>query len=144
MKTFVHHKRLSRRAFTLIEMVLVLAIIALLVGAGVVKLTGVMGTGKDGAATADIAALTSALRMYSIKAGRLPTTEQGLKALVERPTVAPVPKRWAPQLGSHEDLMDPWERPYQYRYPGLKGTEFDLFSMGPDGVESDDDIGNWQ
>ena len=83
--TTTHRDRRSN-AFTLIEMVLVLAIIALLVGAGVVKLTGVMDSGKEGAVRADVTAITSGLRLYAMNAGRMPTQEQGLRALVERPT----------------------------------------------------------
>ena len=138
-----HRRRRSNAAFTLIEMVLVLAIIALLVGAGVMKLTGVMDGGRDGAVKADIAAVTSALRLYAMKAGRLPSQEQGLRALVEKPTSAPMPKSWAPQMESLDALMDPWDNMYQYRYPGLKG-EFDIYSMGADRQDgTEDDIGNW-
>jgi|MDTC01.1.fsa_nt_gb general secretion pathway protein G len=131
-------------AFTLIEMVLVLAIIALLVGAGVMKLTNVLDSGKEGAVQTDIAAVTSALRLYAIKAKRMPTTEQGLMALVQRPTIAPLPKNWSPKLNSADDLLDPWGNNYAYRWPGLDGREFDLWSFGPDRVDgTEDDIGNW-
>ena len=138
------NRRRRNAAFTLIEMVLVLAIIALLVGAGVMKLTGVMDGGRTGAVKADIAAITSALRLYSMKAGRMPTQEQGLLALVERPTTAPMPKSWSPQMNSREALMDPWDNMYQYRYPGTRGGEFDIYSMGADRADgTEDDIGNW-
>ncbi len=131
-------------AFTLIEMVLVLAIIALLVGAGVMKLSNVLDSGKEGAVQTDIAALTSALRLYAIKAKRMPTTEQGLLALVQRPTIAPLPKSWSPKLNSADDLLDPWGNNYQYRFPGLDGREFDVYSLGPDLIDgTQDDLGNW-
>ncbi len=136
--------RRRQTAFTLIEMVLVLAIIALLVGAGVVKLTGVMDAGKDGAVRSDVTAIVTALRLYSMKAGSLPTQEQGLRALVEKPTTAPFPKSWIKQMDSLDSIMDPWGNMYQYRYPGLDGREFDVFSLGADRTEgTDDDIGNW-
>ncbi len=139
-----NRRRRSNAAFTLIEMVLVLAIIALLVGAGVMKLTGVMDAGKEGAVKADITAITSALRLYAMKAGRMPSQEQGLRALVERPTTAPMPKSWAPQMKDMDSLMDPWDNMYQYRNPGLKGGEFDVYSLGGDRTDgTEDDIGNW-
>ncbi len=140
----LNRRRRRSAAFTLIEMVLVLAIIALLVGAGVMKLTGVMDAGKEGAVKADITAITSALRLYAMKAGRMPTQDQGLMSLVQRPTTAPMPKSWAPQMKDQESLMDPWDNMYQYRYPGLQGREFDVYSLGPDRTDgTEDDIGNW-
>lgn len=139
-----NRRRRSNAAFTLIEMVLVLAIIALLVGAGVMKLTGVMDAGRDGAVKADINAITSALRLYSMKASRMPTQEQGLLALVEKPNTAPLPKNWAKQVADRDALMDPWDNMYQYRYPGLQGREFDVYSIGADRTDgTEDDIGNW-
>ncbi len=144
----VQSKTLTRRrrnaAFTLIEMILVLAIIALLVGAGVMKLTGVMDAGKETAVKTDFAAITSALRLYTMKAGRMPTQEQGLRALVEPPSAGPSPKSWARQMKDLDALMDPWGNMYQYRYPGLKNDEFDVYSLGPDRTDgTEDDIGNW-
>ncbi len=140
--------RLRRRrrnaAFTLIEMVLVLAIISVLVGAGVMKLKGVMIVTKERAVIADIVAIGNALHLYAMKAGRFPSQEQGLRALIERPTTAPMPKSWTPQMKDLETLTDPWNNGYQYRYPGLEGGEFDVFSLGADGAEgTEDDIGNW-
>lgn len=137
------HRNRANSGFTLIEMMLVLGIIALLVGAGVVRLKGVSESAKGTAAQADISALVSAVRMYSLQAGRFPTNEQGLRALSEKPTIPPQPKRWIKSLES-EDLFDPWEREYKYRYPGMDGREFDVYSFGADGIESDDDIGNWK
>lgn len=140
----IRRRRSSNAAFTLIEMVLVLAIIALLVGAGVMKLTGVMDAGRDGAVRADINALTSALRLYAMKASRMPTQEQGLLALAEKPTTAPLPRGWAKQVADRSALMDPWDSMYQYRYPGLEGREFDVYSIGPDRTDNTpDDIYNF-
>ncbi|MEM7147944.1 MAG: type II secretion system major pseudopilin GspG [Verrucomicrobiota bacterium] len=127
-------------AFTLIEMVLVLAIIALLVGAGAAKIRNVITTGKEQSARMDIAALTSAIRMYSIDNGSLPTRDQGLDALVAEPN--PAPRRWKKQLDAVP--VDPWGNPYQYRRPGIRNPDaFDVLSWGIDGVDSADDIGNW-
>jgi general secretion pathway protein G len=134
-------RRASTAAFTLIEMVLVLAILALLIGAGAMGLKNVFRTGQETKAKLDIKALNAALRMYEIDAGFLPTTEQGLKALVEQPTTQPVPRRWKVQLSKPEQLIDPWGKPYEYRRPGVKNSDgFDVWSLGVDGIESADDI----
>ena len=131
------------RGFTLVEMMLVLGIIALLVGAGAVMFTDVLGTGKKGRAKADISTLTTALRTYEAQSLLLPTTEQGLNALVERPTGRSSPQSWSPVL--KKTMLDPWKQPYHYRRPGTKDKGgFDIYSAGPDEQpETADDIGNW-
>ena len=131
------------RGFTLVEMMLVLGIIALLVGAGAVMFTDVLGTGKQGRAKADISTLTTALRTYEAQSLLLPTTEQGLNALVERPTGRSSPQSWSPVL--KKTMLDPWKQPYHYRRPGTKDKGgFDIYSAGPDEQpETADDIGNW-
>ncbi len=142
MKTKLASKQ-KTSAFTLVEMMLVLGIIALLVGAGAVMFTDVLGQGKRGRAKADISTLTSALRSYESQSLILPSTAQGLNALVERPSGNPAPQSWTSVLKKLP--LDPWRNPYQYRRPGSKDKGgFDLFSMGPDGQpDSGDDIGNW-
>lgn len=136
--------RLKPRAFTLIEMVLVLAIVALLVGAGAVALVNVLGTGQETRARADVQKISAALRSYQINNRFLPTEAQGLKALVERPTSAPQPKRWKKEISPLP--IDPWGFEYKYRRPAKKSDEdFDVFSVGEDGqADTDDDIGNWE
>lgn len=124
---------------------LVLAIIAVLVGAGVMKLKDVGTSGKTTATRQDIAALSAALQMYYIDAGRYPTTAQGLKALAVRPTDNPVPRSWQARVQSLEELNDPWQRPYHYRAPGIRNQDYDIWSLGVDGQEgTSDDIGNWK
>lgn len=131
------------RGFTLVEMMLVLGIIALLVGAGAVMFTDVLGAGKQGRAKADISTLTTALRTYEAQSLLLPTTEQGLNALVERPTGRSSPQSWSPVL--KKTMLDPWKQPYHYRRPGTRDKGgFDIYSAGPDEQpETADDIGNW-
>lgn len=97
------------------------------------------------AARTDVANLTQALKLYRLDNLRYPTTEQGLQALVARPTTGPQAPNWKPYL---EKLpLDPWGQPYQYLHPGLKG-EVDVFSFGADGKSGgngrDADIGSWQ
>lgn len=146
LRAFTRGSLLRRhRGFTLMEMILVIGIIALLVGAGVVGLVGVMDTGREGRAKADINTLMSALRMYETKSGLLPTSAQGLNALVERPSGSGSPANWSPVCKA-KNLIDPWKNPYQYRRPGTQDKSgFDVFSMGPDGqAGTADDIGSWQ
>ena len=98
------------------------------------------------AARSDLAAIRQALKLYRLDNQRYPTNEQGLGALVTKPTDPPVPSNWKPG-GSLEKLpRDPWGHPYQYLNPGLHG-EIDIFSYGADGAPGgqgvDADIGSW-
>jgi general secretion pathway protein G len=125
------------------EIMLVLAIISVLVGAGIYYLTGSLDIAREQRAEADIQTFTTALGTYESQNLFLPTTAQGLNALLVRPTSEPQPKRWRALLTKKP--IDPWGTVYQYRYPGTKNPDrFDLYSFGPDRVESDDDIGNWE
>jgi general secretion pathway protein G len=99
------------------------------------------------AARVDIATLMSALKMYKLDNQRYPTTEQGLQALVTKPTAGPAPAGW--KAGGYLDKLpkDPWGNPYQYLAPGIHG-EVDIFSLGadgqPQGTGEDADIGSWE
>ncbi|MBL9116881.1 MAG: type II secretion system major pseudopilin GspG [Verrucomicrobiaceae bacterium] len=137
------HKKLNS-GFTLIEMVLVLGIVALLVGAGIFQLTGVLEGGREKRVKGDLTTLSSALRAYEMQNGFLPSTEQGVASLVERPTSRPAPQNWRPML--KKMIVDPWGNPYHYRRPGTQDKGgFDVFSAGEDGNPGTaDDIGNWQ
>lgn len=139
--------RTAKRAqagFSLMEMILVLGIIALLVGSGIVYLVGVLDVGKESRVKADLNTLTAALRTYETQNLVLPTTQQGILALVEKPKSKPVPKSWRPFL--KKVIVDPWGNEYQYQRPGKKDPSgFDLYSKGPDGeAGTADDIGNWE
>jgi general secretion pathway protein G len=133
-----------RAAFTLIEIVLVLAIIALLVGAGIFKLRGVVESGQKRRVDADLSSFQISLNLYRTDAGTFPTTEQGLKALVSKPTTGPVPKSYTPYMKGAQ--LDPWGLPYGYRFPPTKNKgEPDIWSFGPDMTDgTDDDMGNWE
>lgn len=132
------------RGYTLMEMLLVLGIIGLLLGLGVYSMTGVLGDADEGKAKADIKNFEANLIRYKTKAGIYPTTEQGLRALVERPSAGPAPRSWK-QFLKEPALTDPWSSPYQYRYPGKHNPDgYDIYSFGPDKQEgTDDDVGNW-
>lgn len=128
--------------FTLIEILLVVAIIAALAAMVVPRLTGRSEKAKAATAKADIRAnIATALKMYEIDMGVFPTTEEGLTALQKPPTDA---SSWSGPYIERVPI-DPWGRPYQYKSPGTKNPNgYDLFSFGHDGVESGDDAGNWE
>lgn len=139
-------RRLQKRrraAYTLLEIMIVLGIIAVLLGSSIYLMVGQLGGAKIQRVDGDISAITSALRMYEINNRNLPTTEQGLSALVQMPATEPLPRRWSQIM--KEVPMDPWNHPYRYVYPGKHNpSSFDLYSTGPDGVDgTDDDMGNW-
>ncbi len=137
------HPRSSTSGFTLVEMVLVLGIVALLVGAGIVSLTGVLDSGKKTRVKGDLNTLSAALRSYETDNMFLPSSEQGLAALVQKPSSRPVPNNYTAKL--KKPLLDPWGNSYHYRRPGTKDKGgFDVYSAGPDGqADTGDDVGNW-
>jgi general secretion pathway protein G len=146
MNTPLIHRRFlkkSRYGFTLMEMLIVLTIIALLMGLVIFKVSGMASSAKPEKARADILTFKEMLAAYQLDNQTLPTTEQGIKALWEKPTTEPVPVRWRRQLD--EEVLDPWNHSYQYRYPGKHNPDgYDVYSMGEDGVpDTEDDIGNW-
>ena len=136
--------RLARlRGYTLVEIMLVLGIISVLLGAGIYYLTGSLDVAKERRVEADIVTITTQLKTYEMQNLFLPTSEQGLQALVTQPITEPIPRRWRQLL--EKVPTDPWGIAYLYRYPGKKKSKgFDVYSLGPDRIESDDDIGNWQ
>ena len=134
------------RAFTLIEVMVVVAILAVLAALIVPKVMSRPDEARVVAARQDIANLLQALKLYRLDNLRYPTTEQGLAALVTRPTIPPVPPNWKPGGYLERLPRDPWGNPYQYLSPGLRG-EVDVFSFGADGTAGgegfDADIGSW-
>ena len=136
----------SQRGFTLVEIMVVVVIIGILGALVVPKLISRTGEARITAAKTDISQLMQSLKLYKLDNQRYPTTEQGLKALVEKPTSGPAANGW--KTGGYVDKVqnDPWGNPYQYLSPGVKG-EIDIFSLGadgqPGGTGDDADIGNW-
>ena len=110
---------------------LVLGIIAVLVGSAIYMLVGNIDVAKDQRVESDIQAISMQLRTYEMLNYRKPTTEQGLKALVQEPGTDPKPRKWKQLMKSVP--LDPWGAEYVYRNPGkLNPGGFDLYSLGPD------------
>ena len=139
---FLAKRRRREAGYTLFEIMLVMGIIAVLVGSAIYLLVGNIDVARESRVEADLQAISTQLRVYEMQNLRLPSTEQGLKALVTRPSIEPVPRRWRQLL--EEVPIDPWGEEYVYYYPGKKNPQsFDLFSKGPDRQEGGgDDIGN--
>ena len=133
------------RGFTLLELMIAVAIIAVMSVFVVPSVLDNLEKAKVTQARADIETLSAALKMYKASTGRYPTAEQGLQALISRPTVGPIPQGWSRQLDKLPN--DPWKRPYQYASPGIKG-DVDVFSFGANGESGgegfDADIGSWE
>jgi general secretion pathway protein G len=139
-------QRRRQRGFTLVEIMVVVVIIGILGMLVVPKLLGRTGEARVTAARTDIATLMQALKLYKLDNQRYPTTEQGLQALVQKPTAGPAANGWK-EGGYVEKLpKDPWNNNYQYLSPGLHG-EVDVFSLGadgqPGGAGEDADVGSW-
>lgn len=135
-------RHLSSCAFTLIEIVLVVMIIGILAAAIVPRLTGRIDTARESVARTDIdLTIPTGLKLYDLDNGAYPTTEEGLDALLMAAASA---RNWK---GPYLDikLQDPWGREYRYRCPGVHPPlRYDLSSLGRDGIESEDDIVNWE
>ena len=130
------------RGFTLIELMLVVIIIGALVAMVMPRLTGRGEQARTAAAYADINAnIATALKLYELDNGIFPSTEEGLAALLTKPASA---RNWnGPYL--ERKPTDPWGKDYKYKSPGAhRPQDYDLYSLGRDGVESEDDVVNWE
>ena len=143
MKYLSSHR--APRGFTLIELLVVLVIIGVLGALIVPNLFSSIDDAKGTAARTDINSLVQSLKRYKLDNQRYPTSEQGLNALVQKPSASPAPSNWKPYLDKLPN--DPWGRPYQMLSPGVRG-EIDVFSFGADGQAGGDgndaDVGSWQ
>jgi general secretion pathway protein G len=119
--------------FSLVEILVVLVIMGLLVSIVAPNVMDRADSARIQKAQADFKAIQTALKLYRIDNYMYPTSEQGLEALVTRPTMAPVPRNW--RNGGYLDSlpMDPWGRPYLYLSPG-QSHEYDIYTLGADGV----------
>jgi len=132
----------KKKGFTLIELMLVVIIIGALVAMVMPRLTGRGEQARTAAARADILSnIATALKLYELDNGDFPSSEEGLNALLNKPSAA---ESWrGPYLEKRP--IDPWGREYKYKYPGERRTaDYDLYSLGKDGVESNDDVTNWE
>jgi len=130
-------------AFTLLEIMLVVAIIGVLLAAAIYKMAPTLDVAKNMRTRGDIQGIRTMLLSYNGSNGFYPSTEQGLSALVNRPGSEPVPTSWRRLMD--EVPKDAWGMNYIYRYPGRKNASgYDLFSAGPDRIPdtADDDWGN--
>lgn len=140
-------KMKRRSGFTLVEILVVVVIIGMMAALVAPKVVGRGEEAKRTAAQVQISNLEQTLDLYNLDNGIYPTTEQGLNALIEKPTLSPEPRRWREKGYLKRIPLDPWGGEYIYRQPGDHG-EYDLFSYGPDGEEGGEgkgeDIVNWE
>jgi general secretion pathway protein G len=140
------HRRARRPGFTLVEVMVVVVILGLLATLVVPRVMGQGEQARRTAASVQIKEIEQALDLFRLDNGFYPTTEQGITALVTKPSLAPEPKNWRSGGYLKKVPVDPWGNSYLYRNPGDHG-EIDLLSLGPDGVEGGEgnnaDITNW-
>ena len=145
MTTMTSPARRRARGFTLIELMVVLVIIGVLAALIVPNVLDRADDARVTAARTDVNNLMQALKLYKLDNQRFPTADQGLDALVRKPTSGTVSPNWKPYLDKLP--ADPWGRPYQYLNPGVQG-EIDVFSFGADGQAGgegkDAEVGSWQ
>ena len=141
----------KKNVFTLVGLLLVVVIIGILIWPNILNFIRKMDDAKNARimqannariirSMSDIAVMGSALSLYEITIGELPTSDQGLLALIENPGV----EGWRKRFIQKDSFSDPWSNDYRYICPGSHGNDYDLFSIGPDRQEgTEDDIGNW-
>lgn len=134
----------DRRGFTLVEILVVVAIVGLLLALVGPKIIRGLGKGQQGAAKAQIELLGQALDTFRLDVARYPTSQEGLNALITNPGI----EKWdGPYLKKNTVPKDPWDKPYVYQSPGTHG-EYDLYSYGPDGTQGGEgenkDIVSWE
>jgi general secretion pathway protein G len=136
----------SNKGFSLIEILVVVVILGILVAMVAPSLIGETDKARITRVKADIAQIESALQRYQLDNGHLPSMEQGLEALVHKPSGDPEPRNYPPQGYLQRLPKDPWGNPYVYVYPGEHGL-YDVYSLGADGEDGGEginaDIGNW-
>ncbi len=143
------NNRFKEKGFTLIELMVVIVILGILAGFVVPKIMGRPEEARRMKAKVQIESIGTALNLYKLDNGSYPTTEQGLQALVEAPTVGKLPKAWrnGGYLEKGKVPKDPWGNVYLYLCPGVHG-DFDLFSYGadgePGGEDKNADINGWE
>ncbi len=143
-----HRAPIAAAGFSLIEIMVVLVIIGLLVSIVAPNVLDQADSARVKKVQADFNAIEVALKMYKLDNYNYPTTDQGLEALVEKPTIDPIPPNWKKSGYLPELPMDPWGRPYKYLNPPEFGSgDYDIYTLGADGLtggeDQNADIGNW-
>ncbi len=139
-----------KKGFTLIELLIVIVILGILATFLVPKIMQKPDEARVAKAKNDIMAIETALKMYKMDNGMYPTTMQGLKALITKPTIPPIPQHYKSggYLDTNQVPKDPWGNPYIYRSPGDNGRAYEIISLGADGKEGgsgvDADIKSWE
>ena len=147
-RTEIRHFASGRNGFTLLELVIVIAILSLLAAIIAPKMMGRADDAKIADAKIQIRNLETALKLYKLDNGSYPDTEQGLEALISKPATGNVPNKYREggYLEQKKIPLDPWGNPYIYVSPGIHG-DFDILSYGSDGkdggADKDADITNW-
>lgn len=140
-------RRTDRRGFTLMELLLVMAILVILLGLVAPRFLGTQKKANIGAAKSQIGLFKAPLEMFASDNNSYPTTEQGLAALVESPDDEAAQKQWSGPYLDGDPPKDPWGHDYQYAYPPTKNKKDfpDIWSFGPDGEDgTEDDVVNWE
>ena len=137
--------RRKERGFTLLELLVVLAILALIAAFAGPRVFSLLSGARSDAAKVQIENLATTLDLYRLEMGHYPSEDEGMRALVEQPAGA---ENWnGPYLTKAAALIDPWGNPYRYRMPPEFAHEYDLYTLGADNAEGGDredrDIGNW-
>ena len=127
--------------FTLLEVMVVVVIIAVMAAAVGPAIFDNLNKANVTRAGTDIKSISSMLEVYRAENYNYPSTDQGLEALVSKPSGDPEAKNW--RRYTKKTPIDPWGNPYKFLSPGAK-SDVDIYSFGPDGIQSEDDIGNWQ
>ena len=141
MKSKIRNPKSKMKAFTLIELLLVMVILVVLAAVVVPKFTSRSEQARQTAAKTDISNLETALDAFEVDCGRFPTSDEGLRVLIEQPANV---QNWRGPYIKRGMPVDPWNNGYVYRAPGAHNASgYDLYSMGPDGREGNDDITNW-
>lgn len=128
-------------AMTLIEIMIVIAILGLLAAIVGVNVIGSLQEGRIGAAKSQIKSFETGLKLYNKDCGKYPSTAEGLNGLIAKPGNCP---RWKPYLEQSTIPLDPWGNPYEYFFPGTHGQELEIISKGPDqALNTQDDVVSW-
>lgn len=147
MKKRTMNSKVLSRGFSLVEILVVLVIMGLLASVVVPNVLERADEARVKKVLADFSAIDTALKMYRLDNYMLPTSEQGLEALVEKTALPPEPRNWKSGGYLKELPEDPWGRTYLYLSPGEYG-EYDLYTLGADGISGGEgqnaDIGNWK